>query len=143
MIPRTYPSTVNSTTGRRQMVAYFLSSVSGLERWKDYIPVKYIDAVVEIEDSYNNNGFIAIDELTNITGKQAWLNYIPVYIDTAATTPWTVNSVGFIPIGTSGEGTTEIVLQYLSITDSEASPDDIFFADNSTDGGNNTGWTFL
>jgi hypothetical protein len=143
VVPHTYPSTINSVTNKRQMVVYFLSSVSGLERWKDYIPVKFITSVTRKEGSFDNEGYIAVDSLTDLTGKQAWVDYIPVYLDNSATTSWQVNSVGFIQIGLSGQVDPKFVNQYLSITDSEAFPDDTFFAENSVNGGNNTGWTFL
>lgn len=36
-----------------------------------------------------------------------------------------------------------VTISYVSIKDSTATPADTFFAENSTDAGNNTGWTFL
>jgi len=104
MIPRTFPSTVNTTTGRRQMVVSFITSISGLQRWKDYIPVKFVLDDTPTEASYNNDGYIAIDELSSTVGKQAWLDYIPVYLDNSATDAWEVDSNGFIQVGTSGFG---------------------------------------
>jgi hypothetical protein len=104
MVPRTFPSTVNSTTGRRQMVVFFLSSATGLQRWKDYIPVKFVLDDTPTEASYNNDGYIAIDELSSNSGKQEWLDYIPVFLDNSATDAWEVNSNGFIQVGTSGFG---------------------------------------
>jgi hypothetical protein len=104
MIPRTFPSTINTTTGRRQMVVSFITSISGLQRWKDYIPVKFVLDDTPTEASYNNDGYIAIDELSSTVGKQAWLDYIPVYLDNSATDAWEVDSNGFIQVGTSGFG---------------------------------------
>jgi hypothetical protein len=104
MIPRTYPTTLNTTTGKRQMVVFFLSSISGLQRWKDYIPVAFASTFPGKEGSYNNDGYIAIDNLTSTTGKTAWVDYVPVYLDAAATDVWKVDSDGFIPVGYSGLG---------------------------------------
>jgi hypothetical protein len=46
MIPRTFPSTYASN-GQQQMVVHFLTSVAGLKRWSDYIPVKLVQGGVE------------------------------------------------------------------------------------------------
>ena len=105
MIPYCYPSTLNVTTGLRECVVYYLSSVTGLARWSDYIPVKDASDSTIVEGTSNTNGFQAINELVSITGKNAWVDYIPVYDDTAATVPWQVSAVGYIPVGTSGSTT--------------------------------------
>jgi hypothetical protein len=104
MIPRTFPSTINTDTGKRQMVVYFITDITGLQRWKDYIPVKFVLDATPTEASYNNDGYIAIDELSSISGKQSWLDYVPVYLDNSATDAWEVDSTGFIQIGLSGIG---------------------------------------
>jgi hypothetical protein len=41
------------------------------------------------------------------------------------------------------ESTLPILEQYLNIQDCEATPIQTFYAKNSVDNGNNTGWTFL
>lgn len=93
MIPRTFPSTFASN-GQQQMVVHFLTSVEGLARWSDYIPVKLAQGGPE--NSYSGCiDVVAISELTADT--QAWKEYIPVYADSSATDAWTVNSVGYIP----------------------------------------------
>lgn len=97
MVPRTYPSTLDTTTSNRQMVAYSLPSISGLIRWVDYIPVKVSAGPLSSANTYNNDGYIPIDFLASITGKSSWIDYIPVYIDTAATDSWQVSDAGFIP----------------------------------------------
>ncbi len=95
MIPRTFPSTYASN-GQQQMVVYFLSSVTGLQRWADYIPVRLAQGGVE--NSYNNNGYIDVTVVSSPTAtQQAWKEYIPVYLDDSATDAWLVNSVGYIP----------------------------------------------
>jgi len=104
MIPRTFPSTINTDTGKRQMVVFFITSTTGLERWKDYIPVNFVSDATPTEGSYNNDGFIAVQALISTAGKQEWKDYIPAYYDSAATDSWQVNSVGFIPMGESGLG---------------------------------------
>jgi hypothetical protein len=139
MIPRTYPTTYETSNGRQQMVVYVLSSVSGLDRWVDYIPVKEIVTPSSINTT-NNNGAILVDMLDSLNSKQAWKDYIPVYLDASATDAWQVSSVGFIPVN----GTIlPITVEYLDIQDSEALPQNILSAENSVDSGNNTGWVFV
>jgi hypothetical protein len=104
MIPRTFPSTINTDTGKRQMVVFFITSTTGLQRWKDYIPVAFVTDATPSEGSYNNDGYIAIDSLTSISNKQEWKDYVPVFLDSSATDAWRVSSVGMIPIGFSGLG---------------------------------------
>jgi hypothetical protein len=94
MVPQTYPSTLGGN-GQRQMVVYKLSSLTGLKRWSDYIPVKTSLTAGQL-NSYDGN--IYANVLGSITGKQAWLDYIPVYEDTAATAAWQVSANGYIPI---------------------------------------------
>jgi hypothetical protein len=110
MIPRTYPSTF-APNGQQQMVVYFLTSVVGLQRWVDYIPVKLSDGGVE--NSYNNNGYINVAIVPSLGGTvQAWKDYIPVYQDAAATDAWKVSSVGFIPYNYSGFGDASLILDF-------------------------------
>lgn len=97
MVPRTYPCTYLTANGKQQMDVYFLSSVTGLERWKDYIPVKSSSAVTVKENSYDNDGVILIKDIGSTYQKQAWKDYIPVFIDSSATDAWKVDSDGFIP----------------------------------------------
>jgi hypothetical protein len=95
MVPATYPSTFASN-GQQQMVVYFLTSVAGLQRWSDYIPVKLVQTGAV--NSYNNNGFIAVTVLAAVSSQtQAWKEYIPVYVDNNATGAWQVSAVGYIP----------------------------------------------
>lgn len=109
MIPVTYPSSV-STSKESQMVVYSLSSVAGLQRWTDYIPVKYQSTGSDVPNSFNTNGYIACDFITNLTGKQAWVDYIPVFVDNLATTAWQVSDTGFIPFNTLAGGGTYVSL---------------------------------
>jgi hypothetical protein len=104
MIPRTYPSRVNSTTGRVEALVSFISSTTGLQRWVDYTPVAFVTDATPVEGSYNNNGYIAVADVGSTTGLQAGKDYIRVFLDPNATDAWRVNSVGFIPVGYSGIG---------------------------------------
>ena len=55
MVPACYPSKISSTTGLREAVVFALSSVTGLVRWTDYIPVKLV--------THGNSG---TDDLYNV-----------------------------------------------------------------------------
>lgn len=105
MIPVTYPSSV-STSKESQMVVFALPSVTGLRRWTDYIPVKLQATGADIANSFNTTGYLACDFLSGDIGKQAWIDYIPVFIDNAATVPWQVSDTGFIPFNTLPGGGT-------------------------------------
>lgn len=110
MIPRTYPSTF-APNGQQQMVVYFLTSVVGLQRWVDYIPVKL--SAGGVENSYNNNGYINVAIVPSLGGTvQAWKDYIPVYQDAVATDAWQVSSVGYIPYNYSGFGDASLILDF-------------------------------
>ena len=91
MIPATYPSKLdeNNTT---QMVVYYLSSVSGLERWKDYIPVQF-DAVYDNGNSFGNNDVMIVEQ--NSTG-QAGKDFTNVFEE--GTIRWSADETGFIPV---------------------------------------------
>jgi hypothetical protein len=108
MIPRTFPSTYASN-GQQQMVVYFLTSIAGLQRWADYIPVKLSQGGVE--NSYANNGYIDVTVISSPTAtQQAWKEYIPVYLDDSATDAWLVNAVGYIPYGYALFGDASLML---------------------------------
>ena len=102
MIPRTFPSTLNPITGQRQLVALFLNNITGLNRWVDYIPVNFGKGTTLVEGRYDNNGFIAIQEITSGIGLIPFEDYVPVFFDASATDTWQVSDVGFIPYGASG-----------------------------------------
>jgi hypothetical protein len=99
MIPRTFPSTYETINGQHRVVVFFLSSVTNLQRWADYIPVKFSQYEGQEVNTYNNEGIQLIDPLTSTTGKQAWLDYIPVYLDNDADDATLVSNTGYIPIG--------------------------------------------
>ena len=99
MVPRTFPSTYETPNGQQRMVVFFLSDVTGLEKWVDYIPVKFTTLEEQENNSYNNNGVILVDPLSSTTNLQEWKDYIPVFVDDTADNAWTVSSDGFIPVG--------------------------------------------
>ena len=102
MIPHTFPSVPNVTNGDAEMVVYFLSSVSGLVRWTDYIPVKTVAESRPNAGTTNAAGYQPINILSSTSGKVAWIDYIPVYEDAAATVPFNSGASGYIPVYGSG-----------------------------------------
>ena len=48
------------------------------------------------KNSYN--GTINVSVLSSVTGKTAWIDYVPVYEDASATKPWLCSSDGYIPV---------------------------------------------
>jgi hypothetical protein len=105
MVPRTFPSTYQTANGETRMVVFFLSSVSGLRKWVDYIPVKFTMLETQVNNSYNNNGVILVDPLSSTTNRQAWVDYVPVFVDANDTVAWRVDANGFIPVGFSTKPT--------------------------------------
>lgn len=66
-------------TGVRKV--YALSSVAGLKRWVDYIPVKVSTAHTAASvGTYNDNGAMLVNPLASVTGLTAWIDYLPVYV---------------------------------------------------------------
>lgn len=116
MIPRVYPSTLSVQSNQREMVVYYLSSVSGLTRWTDYIPVRAVQTLPSTEQTTDNNGFTAVNVLTSTSGKSAWVDYVPVYDDASATDAWVISSSGYIPVGTTGAMGGTLFLNFLSGT---------------------------
>lgn len=99
MIPRTYPTTYVTANGKQQMVVFFLSSVSGLQRFKDYIPVSFPQYGNQKDNSYDNSGVVLVDVLSSSSGRQAWKDYIPVFVESNAADAWRVSINGYIPVG--------------------------------------------
>lgn len=112
MIPRTFPTTVEAETGNREMVVFYLSSITGLSRWVDYIPVRTVQNEVSEENNTNANGFQAVNALTSVSGLVSFRDYIPVYEDTSATVPFSTNADGYIPVGISGGGSATLFLNF-------------------------------
>ena len=107
MLPICYPSSPSPTTGLPEAVAYALSSVSGLTRWVDYIPVKLVGSPLGMnEQTTNLNGFVPMRLLGSAIGMAAWSDYIPVYVDNSATEAWVTSATGYIPYANSVLGAT-------------------------------------
>lgn len=117
MIPFTYPSSANHK--ERQCVVFPLTSVTGLQAWKDYTPVKLVTGATK--NSYNNNGAQFINELSSVTGLQAGVDYIPVFYDNSLTKPWSTDIGGYIPVMTDAYGYNMVSSgDYFSTPDSAA-----------------------
>jgi hypothetical protein len=97
MVPQTFPSVYNTTNGSTSMVVYEITDLTGLVRWVDYIPVKF-SPDTDKPNRYDNDGALYISAIPSIVNKQAGLDYIRIYVDSAATKRWTVSSDGFIPV---------------------------------------------
>ena len=95
MIPQCFPTVPDVDDSQNLAVVYKLSSVSGLTRWSDYIPVKTATTGIK-KNSYD--GQLYVNVLLSTTGKQAWKDYIPVYEDSSATKAWLCSADGYIPI---------------------------------------------
>jgi hypothetical protein len=102
MIPRTYPTVYSTPNGRQEMVIHVLSSVVGLTKWIDYIPVKEITTPTTL-NAYDNDDAILVSPIASIVGKQAWKDYIPVFLVTTGVA-WSSNNDGYIPVNGSGAG---------------------------------------
>lgn len=96
MIPFTYKSSYVTANGNTAAVVYQITDTTGLTRWVDYIPVKFLASPTEF-NIYNNDAAQLVDNLLDVTGKQAGLDYIRVYEDSSATVPWAVEANGYIP----------------------------------------------
>ena len=113
MVPVCFPSKISSTTGLREAVVFALSSVTGLVRWTDYIPVKLVaSADAALEGRTDAGGFIPMDMLSSNTGMMGWVDYLPVYVDNSATDAWAITATGFIPYAASGGGVASLPRTY-------------------------------
>ena len=102
MIPHTFPTQVNPVTGNTEMLVRFLASPTGLQRWVDYIPVKTIVGAYTSEMTANAGGYQAIKKVIYTTSMRPFADYVPVFEDVSATTPFTTDATGYIPVCTSG-----------------------------------------
>lgn len=122
MLPVCYPSSPSPTTGLPEAVAYALSSVSGLTRWVDYIPIKLVSGALGVnEQSTNVGGFTPMRLLGSAIGMAAWSDYIPVYVDNSATEAWVTSATGYIPYANS-VGMASEPSYYLNLTIPGGSP---------------------
>jgi hypothetical protein len=90
MIPFTYPSRLLSD-GRIAVVVHQIIDITGLVRWQDYTPVKFIATA---KDTYDNDGGHSAVNLFTVTSYVAGTDYINIYEDSSASIPWT----DYIPI---------------------------------------------
>ena len=109
MIPRTFLSTYASNN-QQQMAVVFLTDVTGLKRWADYIPVKLAEG--GSENSYANNGYVDVVPVVKTSTMRPFAEYVPVYVDSSATDAWQVNATGYIPYGYAGFGSANMVLDF-------------------------------
>lgn len=98
MIPRTYPSVYVTANGYTAVVVEIITDTTGLVRWKDYIPVQFITDETDIPNSFNNNGYMLVSQLFDVSGKQAGKDYIKIYADYTATKKWSTDNAGYIPV---------------------------------------------
>jgi hypothetical protein len=105
MIPRTYPSVYVTPNGYTAMVVEIITDVTGLVRWKDYIPVQFITDESDIPNKYDNNGYLLVSQLFDTTNKQAGVDFIKIYEDYTATKKWSSDNDGYIPVYKSSDFT--------------------------------------
>jgi hypothetical protein len=116
MIPRTFPSSVASN-GQRQMIVYFLGSVTGLTRWIDYIPVRLAQTEPAKENTYDQTGYIPVQVIGTIgQGTTPFKEYVPCFIDNTSTDVWSANITGYIPVGYSTFGGASLGLDFTTST---------------------------
>lgn len=129
MIPRTFPSTVDSN-GRRSMTIFPLTSYSLSGRWKDWIPVKG-GGTAGKENTYAEDGGQVMTMLESISGMMAWKDYVPVvFVDGPTEDAWDVGKV-HVP---------DVQRGYVLAANGSDAPTAVFnFADNSFQ---TTGMTF-
>lgn len=97
MIPHTYPTFMDAQK-KAYMKVFFLSSVSGLTKWIDYIPVKTVAFSATNEGTTNTGGHMTVTQVASDTALAKWRDYIPVYEDASATVAWSSNANGYIPV---------------------------------------------
>lgn len=111
MIPRTYPS-IEAVNKQRQIIGFYLTSVTGLTKWVDYIPVKLVQSEPAKENSYNNDGYVPVLSLSSVTGLVPFKDYVPMFVDNSATDAWATSIAGYIPTGLSGFGGATLGLDF-------------------------------
>lgn len=100
MVPATYPTRLNGTV-QEMVVGKVTSPVAG-ERWLNWIPIKVNGSATVTSGRYgttSNIEGIPIYQLSPLTGKQAWVDYVPVSaVVDDDTNAWQVSAAGFIPV---------------------------------------------
>jgi surface protein len=100
MIPRTFPSVLEDNKTKANIA--FLSDVSGLTEWIDYIPIKVVAENTAVENTYANDGYVLGNVIPDVTNLNKWEHYIPVYnvtSDVNYNKTWSTDAGGYIPMG--------------------------------------------
>jgi surface protein len=100
MIPRTFPSVLEDNKTKANIA--FLSDVSGLTEWLDYIPIKVVAENTAVENTYANDGYVLGNVISDVTNLNKWEHYIPVYnvtSDVNYNKTWSTDVGGYIPMG--------------------------------------------
>lgn len=85
-----------------QLAVHALSSVSGLQRWVDYIPVQYVTFIEAKKNTYDDDGFQWVLNVSDVSGLVPWVDYTPVYIvSDPASGKARFDDDGWIPVATS------------------------------------------
>lgn len=100
MVPATYPTRLNGTT--REMIVGKVGSPVAAERWLTWIPIK-VNASPTISTGLHgttgNIEGVPIYQQADLTGLQAWVDYVPVAaVVDADTNAWATSATGFIPV---------------------------------------------
>lgn len=98
MIPQTFPSVFVSGTNTTEMVVLELASAGSLVAWTDYIPVKLVSADVSVANTYDADGAMEVSILASAGTLDAGIDYINVLQVPSATTAWSTDADGYIPI---------------------------------------------
>jgi hypothetical protein len=91
----TYPSVyITLPNGATAMVAWEITSVTGLQAWIDYIPVTITQSTTaDKRNTFDYDGSINAQLLGSVSGLTAGIDYIKVYQVTSGT-PW----IDYIPL---------------------------------------------
>jgi surface protein len=100
MIPRTFPSVLENNKTKANIA--FLTHISGLTEWLDYIPIKVVAENTAVENTYANDGYVLGNVIPDVTNLNKWEHYIPVYNVTNNINynkTWSTDVGGYIPVG--------------------------------------------
>lgn len=91
----TYPSVyITLPNGATAMVAYEITSTTGLTAWVDYIPVTITQSTTAAkQNTFDYDGAINAQLLASVSGLTTWIDYVKVYQVTTGT-PW----IDYIPL---------------------------------------------
>lgn len=91
----TYPSVyITLPNGATAMVAWEITSVTGLQAWIDYIPITITQSTTaDKRNTFDYDGSINANLMSDVTGLVAGIDYVKVYQVTSGT-PW----IDYIPL---------------------------------------------